>query len=72
MKKEVLDELERLVSRQNINQTAQYYGFCCMSQFVLSKHDTDVANRLMLIYFAFFKVMLFFFNLGFMKQKLIL
>lgn len=55
MKMDVLMEIERLVSRQNINQRAQYYGFCCMNQFVLKRTDTEVANRLLLIYFSFFK-----------------
>lgn len=53
---DVLVEIERLVSRANINQRAQYYGFCCINQFVLKKQDTEVANRLLLIYFSFFKV----------------
>lgn len=55
MKMDVLVEIERLVSRQNINQRAQYYGFCCMNQYVLKRTDTEVANRLLLIYFSFFK-----------------
>ncbi len=56
MKMDVLLEIERLVSRPNINERAQYYGFCCMNQFVLKRHDHEVANRLLLIYFSFFKV----------------
>lgn len=55
LKMDVLLEIERLVSRPNINQRAQYYGFCCMNQFILKRHDTDVANRLLVIYFSFFK-----------------
>lgn len=58
MKMDVLLEIERLVSRPNINERAQYYGFCCMNQFVLKRHDNEVANRLLLIYFSFFKVSL--------------
>ncbi len=49
-------ELERLVTRQNITDKAQYYGLCSMNQILLTKQDTSVANRLILIYFAFFKV----------------
>ena len=55
-KMDVLVEIERLVGRQNINQRAQYYGFCCMNQYILKRNETDVANRLLLIYFSFFKV----------------
>ncbi|CAF0778724.1 unnamed protein product [Brachionus calyciflorus] len=55
MKMDLLLEIERLVSRQNINPRAQYYGFCCMNQIVLAKQDVEVANRLLLIYFSFFK-----------------
>ena len=56
MKEAVLSELERFAYRPNINQRAQYYAFCCMSQFILNKQDIPVANRLLLIYFSFFKV----------------
>ncbi|RNA44224.1 CCAAT enhancer-binding zeta, partial [Brachionus plicatilis] len=55
MKKDVLIEIERLVSRQNISSRAQYYGFCCMNQMILQKQDLEVANRLLIIYFSFFK-----------------
>jgi ribosome biogenesis protein MAK21 len=59
IKLDVISEIERLVSRQNIGQRAQYYGFCCLSQVVLNRQDAEIANRLMIIYFSFFKVFLF-------------
>jgi ribosome biogenesis protein MAK21 len=51
-----IKELERLVCRQNIKEKAQFYGFCCLNQIVLTRTETQVANRLLLIYFSFFKV----------------
>ena len=39
------------------NFLIRYYGFCCMNQFTLTRHDQDIANRLLIIYFSFFKVL---------------
>jgi len=54
-KLDLLYEVERLVCRQNIGEKAQYYGFCCMNQIVLTRKDNEVANRLLVVYFSFFK-----------------
>ena len=35
---------------------AQYYGICCLIQLVLREDDVETANKLISIYFAFFKL----------------
>lgn len=42
----------------NFLSNQRYYGFCCINQIVLSRKDTNIANRLLTIYFSFFKVIL--------------
>jgi ribosome biogenesis protein MAK21 len=56
MKMQVILEIERVIYRQNMKERAQYYAFCCLNQIVLTRQDHQVANRLLLIYFSFFKV----------------
>ncbi|KAJ8925033.1 hypothetical protein NQ315_001204 [Exocentrus adspersus] len=51
----VLHEIERLMFRPNISSRAQYYGLCFLSQFHLSHEASDVARKLIDVYFAFFK-----------------
>ena len=51
----VLSEVEKLLFRSNISSKAQYYGLCFLSQFYLSHETSEVARRLMEVYFSFFK-----------------
>lgn len=55
MKGVVLLEVEKLLFRPNVSTKAQYYGVCYLSQFYLSHDSTDVAKRLIDVYFSFFK-----------------
>ncbi|KAI6657577.1 CCAAT/enhancer-binding protein zeta [Oopsacas minuta] len=56
MKYVVCEEVERLVNRTSISEKAQYYGFNFLNQIILSRGDVKLANKLILIYFTFFRV----------------
>ncbi|XP_071963136.1 CCAAT/enhancer-binding protein zeta-like [Antedon mediterranea] len=55
MKGIVIQEIERMLYRPNISAKAQYFGICFMNQVILSHDEEDLATRLMVIYFSFFK-----------------
>jgi len=55
MKSVVVGEVERLLYRPNISQRAQYYGLCFLSEVIFSADDKPLANKLIGIYFGFFK-----------------
>jgi ribosome biogenesis protein MAK21 len=52
----VLEEIEHLLYRPNVASKAQYYGICCLTQLLLDEARPEMANRLIKIYFSFFKV----------------
>ncbi|KAF9934002.1 hypothetical protein FBU30_003720 [Linnemannia zychae] len=54
----VVREIERLLMRPRISERAQYYAIITLNQTILSARQTDVANKLIDIYFVFFKRML--------------
>eukprot|EP00731_Ephydatia_muelleri_P028352 Em0019g1225a len=56
MKVIVAKEIEILIHRPNINPKAQYYGVCCLNQFVINQEDQALAGKLVDIYLTFFKV----------------
>ncbi|XP_014218700.1 CCAAT/enhancer-binding protein zeta [Copidosoma floridanum] len=58
MKLIVLKEVEKLLFRTNISPRAQYFAICLLTQFLLTKEDTQVATTLIDVYFAFFKACL--------------
>lgn len=51
----VLGEVEKLLFRANISSRAQYYGLCFLSQFYLSHEASEIARKLIEVYFSFFK-----------------
>lgn len=51
----VLIEIENVLFRPNISTRAQYYCLCFLSQFYLSHEYSDVARKLIEVYFSFFK-----------------
>ena len=51
----VMEEIEHLLYRPNVNPKAQYYGICCLTQLLLDGTKPEMANRLIKIYFSFFK-----------------
>ncbi|XP_074845764.1 CCAAT/enhancer-binding protein zeta [Carettochelys insculpta] len=55
MKGVVCNEVERLLYRSNISQKAQYYAVCFLNQIVLSHEESDLANKLITLYFCFFR-----------------
>lgn len=55
MKGIVVKEVERLLYRPNVSPKAQYYGICFLSQVLLEEDELDLANKLIQIYFGFFK-----------------
>ncbi|KAK9877934.1 hypothetical protein WA026_020157 [Henosepilachna vigintioctopunctata] len=55
MQSVVLNEVEKLIFRHNISTKAQYYGLCFLSQFYLNHEESDIAKRLIEVYFGFFK-----------------
>ncbi|GCC22718.1 hypothetical protein chiPu_0001106, partial [Chiloscyllium punctatum] len=54
MKTVVCCEVERLLFRPNISLKAQYYAICFLNQMVLSHEESDLAGKLISIYFSFF------------------
>ncbi|KAG0041155.1 hypothetical protein BGZ83_002235 [Gryganskiella cystojenkinii] len=54
----VVREVERLLMRPRISERAQYYAIITLNQTILSGKQMDVANKLIDIYFVFFKRML--------------
>jgi ribosome biogenesis protein MAK21 len=57
MKPVVVDEVERVLYRPNIGSRAQYYGLCFLSEvmFAPGGADQELANKLIGLYFGFFK-----------------
>ncbi|XP_069118836.1 CCAAT/enhancer-binding protein zeta-like [Argopecten irradians] len=55
MKAVVVAEVERLLYRPNIAQRAQYYGVCFLNQLILSDEESELAVKLIRLYFSFFK-----------------
>ncbi|XP_011496067.1 PREDICTED: CCAAT/enhancer-binding protein zeta [Ceratosolen solmsi marchali] len=58
MKLVVLQEVEKLLFRNNVSQRTQYFAICLLTQFVLFKEDTAIATNLINVYFAFFNACL--------------
>ncbi|NP_001026231.2 CCAAT/enhancer-binding protein zeta isoform 2 [Gallus gallus] len=55
MKGVVCSEVERLLYRTNISAKTQYYAMCFLNQIVLSHEETPLANKLITLYFCFFR-----------------
>ncbi|XP_076990111.1 CCAAT/enhancer-binding protein zeta [Tamandua tetradactyla] len=55
MKGVVCSEVERLLFRSNISPKAQYYAICLLNQMVLSNEESDLASKLITLYFCFFR-----------------
>ncbi|CAK6978790.1 CCAAT/enhancer-binding protein zeta [Scomber scombrus] len=55
MKVVVCCEVERIMFRPNISPKAQYYAVCFLSQVMLSHDETELAAKLITIYFSFFR-----------------
>ncbi|EDO31525.1 predicted protein, partial [Nematostella vectensis] len=55
MKMVVTQAVEYLLYRPNIGVKAQYYSICFLNQMVLGQQDTELAIKLITIYFSFFK-----------------
>ncbi|NXJ12147.1 CEBPZ protein, partial [Odontophorus gujanensis] len=55
MKGVVCSEVERLLYRTNISAKTQYYAMCFLNQMVLSHEETPLANKLITLYFCFFR-----------------
>lgn len=55
MKMVVIDEVERLLFRNNIAKRAQYYGICFLNSIDLENEHPEVACKLINVYIAFFK-----------------
>ncbi|RLV98671.1 hypothetical protein DV515_00010535 [Chloebia gouldiae] len=55
MKGVVCSEVERLLYRSNINVKTQYYAICFLNQIVLSHEECALANKLITLYFCFFR-----------------
>ncbi|XP_021246401.1 CCAAT/enhancer-binding protein zeta [Numida meleagris] len=55
MKGVVCSEVERLLYRANISAKTQYYAMCFLNQIVLSHEETPLANKLITLYFCFFR-----------------
>nr|XP_009932719.1 PREDICTED: CCAAT/enhancer-binding protein zeta [Opisthocomus hoazin] len=55
MKGVVCSEVERLLYRSNMNVKTQYYAICFLNQIVLSHEESALANKLITLYFCFFR-----------------
>ncbi|BFZ64904.1 RNA-binding ribosome biosynthesis protein mak21 [Saitoella coloradoensis] len=58
MKSIVIREIEQLVFKPSVPQHALYYAMITLNQTILATRDTEVANRLIDVYFAFFTKLL--------------
>lgn len=58
MKMVVIRELEQLVFLPATSEKAQYYTIITMNQTILTSKDSAVANKLVEIYFVFFRKLL--------------
>ncbi|XP_022800825.1 CCAAT/enhancer-binding protein zeta-like isoform X2 [Stylophora pistillata] len=58
MKLVVTKEIEKLLYRPNIAIKAQYFAVCFLNQLILTKQDSELATRLISIYFSFFRAFL--------------
>lgn len=58
MKMFVIRELEQLVLHPNTSDKSQYYAVITMNQTILTSKDTNVANKLIELYFTFFRKLL--------------
>ncbi|CAF3169610.1 unnamed protein product [Rotaria socialis] len=56
MKNVLVNEIERLLFRQNIRPSAQHYALCCLTAIIFTSQDNDLANKLIKIYFALFRL----------------
>jgi len=54
MKLVVTKEIEKLLYRPNIAIKAQYFAVCFLNQLILTKQESELATRLISIYFSFF------------------
>ncbi|XP_022088681.1 CCAAT/enhancer-binding protein zeta-like [Acanthaster planci] len=55
MKGVVVSEVESLLYRANVSSKAQYYAICFLNQLILSHDEPDLATKLIVVYFSFFK-----------------
>ncbi|XP_033629426.1 CCAAT/enhancer-binding protein zeta-like [Asterias rubens] len=55
MKGVVVTEVESLLYRANVSPKAQYYAVCFLNQLILSHDEPDLATKLIIVYFSFFK-----------------
>jgi ribosome biogenesis protein MAK21 len=55
MKKVVVEEVERLLFRNNISKRAQYYGICFLNVIKLDGEHASLGHKLITVYLAFFK-----------------
>jgi len=55
MKKVVVEEVERLLFRNNISTKAQYYGICFLNSIKLDGEHASLGHKLITVYLAFFK-----------------
>lgn len=58
MKIFVIREIEQLLLRPNVSERAQYYAVVTINQIILTGKDQEVANKLVDIYFIFFRRLL--------------
>ncbi|KAF7724874.1 hypothetical protein EC973_000587 [Apophysomyces ossiformis] len=58
MKLYVVREIEQLMLRPNATERAQYYAVITLNQTILTAKDSAVANKLIELYFVFFKRLL--------------
>ncbi|XP_007671470.2 CCAAT/enhancer-binding protein zeta isoform X2 [Ornithorhynchus anatinus] len=55
MKGVVCGEVERLLYRVNVSPKAQYYSVCFLNQMAFTHEESDLANKLITLYFCFFR-----------------
>lgn len=58
MKIFIIREIEQLLLRPNISERAQYYAVVTINQTILTSKDEEAANKLVDIYFVFFRRLL--------------
>lgn len=56
MTSHVVKEVESLIFRPNVSFHSQYYSVLFLSQIILSRSDSELAGKLLEIYFSLFNI----------------
>ena len=58
MRSIIIGEVDRLIFRKNISEKAQFYGVHFLSRILLNAGESELAVKLLKIYFNLFKILI--------------